>query len=233
MDKINWVNGTTKLNKTTMDQFQDNIEAGIEEVRNYVEEVIGIETDTFSTSSTYNVNDIVIYENKLYKCTTAVTTAGEFDDNDWTEVSIKSLIDSANTKIAELNSKVANIGTYSTTETVIGTWFGKPLYRKVIQLSTSSFGTGTATEGATITIAHNISNIEIITHKTNILWIRNTNPLQFRPFPSVLFSNSAWDGQVYYTNANIIFEIGATLLNQIRTNTSAIYAILEYTKTTD
>lgn len=41
--------------------------------------------DDFSSSSTYAVGDYVIYNGDLYKCTTAVTTAGAWDSNDWTE----------------------------------------------------------------------------------------------------------------------------------------------------
>ena len=41
--------------------------------------------DDFSTESTYAVGDYVIYEGDLYKCTTAVTTAGAWDSTKWTE----------------------------------------------------------------------------------------------------------------------------------------------------
>ena len=41
--------------------------------------------DDFDATSTYAVGDYVVYNNKLYKCTTAVTTAGAWDSNDWTE----------------------------------------------------------------------------------------------------------------------------------------------------
>lgn len=39
----------------------------------------------FSTSSTYAVGDYVIYEGQLYKCTTAVTTAGSWNSSNWTQ----------------------------------------------------------------------------------------------------------------------------------------------------
>ena len=42
--------------------------------------------DQFSTSATYDVDDYVIYEGTLYKCTTAVTTAGAWDSTKWTAV---------------------------------------------------------------------------------------------------------------------------------------------------
>ena len=42
--------------------------------------------DQFSTSSTYAVGDYVIYGGTLYKCITAVTTAGAWDSTKWTAV---------------------------------------------------------------------------------------------------------------------------------------------------
>lgn len=41
--------------------------------------------DEFSTESTYAVDDYVMHEGSLYKCTTAVTTAGAWDSTKWTE----------------------------------------------------------------------------------------------------------------------------------------------------
>lgn len=40
--------------------------------------------DAFSTSATYAIGDYCIYESILYKCTTAVTTAGAWDSTKWT-----------------------------------------------------------------------------------------------------------------------------------------------------
>lgn len=45
----------------------------------------GAIADTFGTTQTYDVGDYVIYEGSLYKCTTAVSVAGQWDENDWTE----------------------------------------------------------------------------------------------------------------------------------------------------
>lgn len=37
----------------------------------------------FSSSSTYAVNDIVQYNGAFYKCTTAISTAGDWDSSKW------------------------------------------------------------------------------------------------------------------------------------------------------
>ena len=41
--------------------------------------------DDFDSTATYAVGDYCIYNGSLYKCTTAVTTAGDWDSSDWTE----------------------------------------------------------------------------------------------------------------------------------------------------
>lgn len=45
-------------------------------------------SDEFSKLSTYNVGDYCIYQGVLYKCTTAITTAGEWDATKWKATSI-------------------------------------------------------------------------------------------------------------------------------------------------
>ena len=43
--------------------------------------ILGLDVDTFSTSSTYAVGDYVVYDGKLWKCTTAVSSAGAWTGN--------------------------------------------------------------------------------------------------------------------------------------------------------
>lgn len=44
--------------------------------------------DEFSESSTYAIDDYIIYQDDLYQCTTAVSTAGPWDNTKWTKVQI-------------------------------------------------------------------------------------------------------------------------------------------------
>lgn len=43
---------------------------------------------TYDNYSTYSVGEYCIYKNVLYKCITAVTTAGTFDSNKWSEIKL-------------------------------------------------------------------------------------------------------------------------------------------------
>ena len=53
-------------------------------------------------------------------------------------------------------NEVDNKTVYSTSETIVGEWLGKPLYRKVININNLPNNTYKA-------VAHNISNIEYVT----------------------------------------------------------------------
>lgn len=54
----------------------------IADITSGIEDVIA---PAFSTSATYALGDYVIYNGKLYECTTAVTTAGAWVAANWTE----------------------------------------------------------------------------------------------------------------------------------------------------
>ena len=46
----------------------------------------------FSTTATYEVDDVVMYEGVRYRCVEAVTTAGEWDSSDWTPETVQAAI---------------------------------------------------------------------------------------------------------------------------------------------
>lgn len=45
-------------------------------------------SDAYSTSTTYNVGDYCIYQDKLYRCITTVATAEVFDSDKWEQVNV-------------------------------------------------------------------------------------------------------------------------------------------------
>lgn len=81
---INWQNGTTPINETNMNKIVQ-------------EDMI---TDAYSSSRTYAVGDYCIYGNTLYKCTTAITTAENWNSAHWTAVSVAD----------EINARVKKAG---------------------------------------------------------------------------------------------------------------------------
>lgn len=74
-----------------------------------------IVSDAYSGSLTYNVGDYCIYDNKLYRCITAVTTAEAFDSAKWQETSVKSELSTLNSNINTIESNSYIHGITSTT----------------------------------------------------------------------------------------------------------------------
>ena len=113
MTKINFQNlpnSTTPINNTNLNAMQDNAEDYVDETKTALQTnintvntnlsssininitkvltALGLDTDTYSSSSTYAVGDMVVYNNTIYECTTAVSTAEDFDSSKWTIVPI-------------------------------------------------------------------------------------------------------------------------------------------------
>lgn len=55
---------------------------------NELHAVIGYSYDAYDDTATYSVGDLCIYNNTLYKCTTAITTAEAWNASHWTATSI-------------------------------------------------------------------------------------------------------------------------------------------------
>ena len=79
MDKINFINGQTKANATTINTFQTNIE-------NAINNSIG--ATNYDSTATYAVGDFCIHSDKLYRCTTAISTAEAWNSAHWTEINL-------------------------------------------------------------------------------------------------------------------------------------------------
>lgn len=69
-------------------------------------------SDQYSASRTYDVGDICIYDNNLYKCVTAVETAETFDQAKWNKTSFAALHADQEKKISENTQSLTNINIY-------------------------------------------------------------------------------------------------------------------------
>lgn len=90
--KTNWVNNTTPINETNLNK----IESGIKN------NDINIGEESYDNTKTYEVGDIVRYNEKIYKCITAITTAENFDSSKWEQTNIVEIVQSEKSKIYEL-----------------------------------------------------------------------------------------------------------------------------------
>ena len=135
------------------------------------------------------------------------------------------IVDSYNTSTTDGYSAnyINGLNTYSTTEQRIGTYLGKPLYRKVIYYThTSTIGDTNNT--VNINIPHNISNFEECVFVDIIK----------RPYKFPRFN---WDTTNNRLQGVCISSVdGADIILRIINDTwqaSTWTFILEYTKTTD
>lgn len=133
---------------------------------------------------------------------------------------LSSLTTSTKTDLVSAINEVNSRDIYSTTERVIGTWInGKPLYRKVVSF-------GTLPNNNTKTVAHNISNIGIVTSIKGIGI--NTISHLYYVIPATSVDALGNQIQIYCDNTDIYIKTGID-----RSSITESYIILEYTKTTD
>lgn len=73
-------------------------------------------SDQYSASRTYDVGDICIHDNKLYKCVTAVATAEAFDQTKWNKTSFAALHANQEKKISENTQSLTQLNNILTLE---------------------------------------------------------------------------------------------------------------------
>ena len=96
--KTNWVDNTTPIDKNNLNK----IESGIKN------NDINIGEENYDNTKTYEVGDIVRYNEKIYKCITAITTGENFDISKWEQTNIVEIVQSEKSKIYELITKIKN-----------------------------------------------------------------------------------------------------------------------------
>ena len=96
-------------------------------------------------------------DNKIWIESDFVNSMGTevVDSLDGDETNMSPSVRAVKEKVSAIDTRVNKLETYSTEETVVGTWMGKPLYKKTINFG--SFPNATTTR-----IPHGISNIEIV-----------------------------------------------------------------------
>lgn len=107
--KTNWVNGTTPLNDKNMNKIENALEN--------LDTNISKSTDEYSSTRTYSIGELVIYNNKLYKANQDITTAEAFNSSHWTEVTllsdvneIKSVVNNNADNLNKLNDAIDQAG---------------------------------------------------------------------------------------------------------------------------
>lgn len=152
-------------------------------------------------------NKVAINENA------EIPDINKITDSDMNE--IKAVVNNNDDELITINTKLTNATTYSTTETVVGTWMNKPLYRKV-------YIENNPTTGAWAYVDTD-NNYEIKTYKG--FYQRTNNRLD-------ALSTGREDATPLICtirNNQIEYKIDSTYAS----GKISAYFILEYTKTTD
>lgn len=118
----------------------------------------------FSTSATYDVGQLCVYNNKLYRCTTAVTIAEAWTAAHWTEATVQDVLAAIWTALGEIPSwaKATNKPSYTLNEVCpdVENWLGVPgttAAGKSIKVLAKTVN-GVIEGGVTVTVSSNNDN---------------------------------------------------------------------------
>lgn len=105
--EVEYDNTTSQL---TADNVQEAIDEVVANAGTASEDILTLQNvqgyDEYDETQTYAVGDYAIYNNIVYECTTAVSTAEPFDSTKWTATSIEQIIDGVKGDISQLNSSL-------------------------------------------------------------------------------------------------------------------------------
>ena len=105
--EVEYDNTTSQL---TADNVQEAIDEVVANAGTASEDILTLQNvqgyDEYDETQTYAVGDYAIYNNIVYECTTAVSTAEPFDSTKWTATSIEQIIGGVKGDISQLNSSM-------------------------------------------------------------------------------------------------------------------------------
>ena len=191
---INYDNTTSQL---TADNVQDALDEVVANVGTASKDILTLQNvqgyDKYDETQTYAVGDYAIYNNIVYECTTAVSTAEPFDSAKWTATSIKQIIDGVKGDVSQLNSSIGDWKNITFSGTYSGELDG--VYNNKLKLAIVSYNSKTANAEYTATM-------NVTAKKEQFGAIRGGGYLQVRGTSSTIsINNSAqWSvGQIIFT----------------------------------
>jgi len=208
----------------------------IKQVGNQILTTMGVYTDNWTSSATYNVGEIAIYDNRIFKNLTGTNTATTPDEDttNWEETTLASMsggggvtgdtlpigseVDFDGQEVPAGWEETTDPNEYSTSEIVIGKWIdNKPLYRKTYYIS----ALGNATS---VMQPLNISNLEDIVSIKGVA----SNSQNFFILPS-------YRGNDDTIGIQIIVDINSGITITTGNDRTGYHAFvtIEYTKSTD
>lgn len=198
----------------------------------YYEVVTGVSDYPELTQDDIVNNNSGKFQFELAKFTTGINGIDNFEDTrelinlqDSTGIPTNGVIGFEGSTIPDGFEEVDNIFEYSANEIKIGTWFGKPLYRKVFVIE------GTEIQSGKNTINHNISDLEELVRADLKLHSTGLGSGNSNTYMSPMY-NSGTSYKImtvtYVTKTNFILYSGDHWSDSYKW-----FVTFEYTKTTD
>ncbi|MBR2246055.1 MAG: hypothetical protein IJ880_03365 [Bacilli bacterium] len=133
--------------------------------------------NTYSSTSTYALGDYVIHSSALYKCTTAITTAEEWNGSHWTQTTIGAELVAINAAIGNKMDKANPTGTGDLTMTGDILYNGSTSLTSKIASIEGTILTGTLESGETTLVINSSSlvNGSIVEIWTDVYGLKPTN----------------------------------------------------------
>lgn len=148
---INYDNTTSQL---TADNVQEAIDEVVANANTASEDIQTLQNvqgyDGYDETQTYAVGDYAIYNNHVYECTTAVSTAEPFDSTKWSQTSIEQIIDGVKGDVSQLNSSIGDWKNITFSGTYSGELNG--VYNNKLKLAIVSYNSKTANADYTATM---------------------------------------------------------------------------------
>lgn len=177
--------------------------------------------EAFSASSTYAIGEVVIGpDGKLYQCTTAVETAGEWDPEDWDETSLGDILfisrGSSNIEVRKSHCKVGD-AVYADSDGNVHFIAGKSVTAASIPEGWEFVGVVALREGTKATILHKNENTNV---KWASMWLFKVNGLKLDGTDTFVLQQGPASG-------NTPVEIGTFTASEEATNLDTLVAELD------
>lgn len=134
--EVEYDNTTSQL---TADNVQEAIDEVVANVGTASEDILTLQNvqgyDKYDETQTYAVGDYAIYNNIVYECTTAVSTAEPFDSTKWTATSIEQIIDGVKGDITQAQSDISELNSSLAYKSVSNLFSVKSAYTSLIEIT--------------------------------------------------------------------------------------------------
>lgn len=170
--------------------------------------------DTFDDTATYSVDDYVIYNQNLYKCIIAVTTAGAFDSNNWTQVLITDEMGSGSggsstlSGLSDVNIQNASNGQFLTYNSTSNKWNNETKMVSLTKAQYDALPSSKLTDG----IQYFITDLNVDSYWIDLIGTLTAGQTSITLSDSIITTDSTFD---FYTDT-----FGANPTNVVATNGS-------------